>query len=253
MAETLLRQNRLGKARAKLPDEYHLAQFLQKIDNKHPSWTTNTPVCKWHNIECDANGEIFRINWTMLSLEGTPHWTHLSNIKCIFIFLNSNKLLEEIVLKWLPPNIRLFNGSGNKFGGGLNLNELPKQIESLQLDSCHLRGTISLHDLPHGFQSLQLGQNQLSGCLDFRALPVSINLLGFSYNNFSGPVDLHILPYYILLWLDNNPNLCGEFDPIRFERSINTYGTQIKKLPPRGSYSCFLSLRYVFDSDIWRF
>ena len=253
MAETLLPQSRLGKARAQLPEEYNLAQFLSDVDNTHPSWNRDTPVCEWDRVRCNARGEILRIGWTSLSLSGTPRWVHLSSIKCTEIFLANNNLLGQIVLKWLPPNIIIFSGRENKFGGSINLDELPEQLDTLHLGRCNLHGSISLHALPAAFMLLHLEHNKLSGCLDFRALPSTIKVLNFSNNNFSGPVDLQNLPYNIILWLDNNPNLIGEYDPIRFKNHIGNDRTGIKKLPKGGSLECFLPLRYVFDSDVWDF
>ena len=253
MAETLLPHTRLGKPRAKLPEEYYLAQFLSDVDNTHPSWNTDTPVCEWDRVECDARGEIRRIDWSALSLSGIPGWMHLENVKCRSLSISDNRLRDEIVLEWLPPNIRFFIGSGNTFGGFLRLESMPEQLETLQLDRCSLHGTISLHSLPPVFRSLQVGHNQLSGSLDFGALPLTIKGFILSDNNFSGPVDFRILPQNIFLCVYNNPNLWGEFDPTWFERDIDIHGTKIRKLPSRGSYASFLPLRYVFDSDVWNF
>ena len=251
MSDPLLPHPRVGKARANLPDEYYLAQFLQDIQNDHPSWNTDTPACEWDKVECNEKGEIYAIGWSDQFLTGTPLWTHLSSIMCTHLNLNLNRLTGGIDLHLLPINILNFESSFNNFDGTLNLEEMPPSLGHLSLGHCKLHGPISLRMLPPDVQVVTLSHNMLSGSLYLGALQ-GMYYLDLSHNHFSGPVDLH-LSRLISLRLDHNQNLSGEYDPIWFHSTPEVEGTQIKILPKRGSYRCFLPLRYVFDSNVWHF
>ena len=252
MADSLPPHSRLGKARAKLPEEYQLAQFLRDIDNKHSSWTTDTAVCQWDGVTCTESGRINLIDWGWRKLVGTPHWVHLSSMMPkLHIYLNDNQVNGEIDFKFLP--MRFFYARQNRFKGRLKLEDMQEHLKFIYLGHCDLRGPISFHALPPGFECLCAPVNHLSGSLDFGVLPPTMRSLDLSNNNFSGPVDLNKLPYCISLRLDNNADLSGAYDPILFARSIGTLGTRIKRLPSRESYPCFLPLRYVFDSSVWNF
>ena len=253
MDDTLFPRNRVGKARAKLPEEYQLAQFLRDTQNKHPSWNTDTPACEWHCVDCIEKAEIYRIRFSDSSLIGTLYWAHLSSIKCSHLFLDHNELMGEVELQFLPFNIQSFNGRNNEFDGTLNLEDMPPSLHTLDLSYCKMHGSISLGLLSPQVRGIYLGRNMFSGSLYLWTIPSRMTSLWLSHNNFSGPVDLRHLPYRIWLGLDHNQNLSGEYDPIWFSRTIYVGGTQIKILPKRGSYRCLLPLRYVIDSDVWQF
>ena len=252
-ADDILPRNRVGRARAKLPEEYQLAQFIQDVKGTLPSWNTDTPACLWNKVDCNRNGDIRRVNWSNLALNGTLRWVHLSIIMCSHIFLGKNELKGEVDLESLPRNIRTLSGHHNHFEGTLNLDEMPRSLHTLDLSDCELHGSISLRMLSPALRGMFLSRNDLSGSLDFGAIPTKFCSLSLMNNNFSGPVDLQHLPYRIRLELHHNPNLRGEFDPIWFYYEIGVWGTQIKILPKRGSYMCFLPFRYALNSDVWQF
>ena len=225
-------------------------------ENTHLSWNVNTPACKWDGVHCNEREEIVRIAWSNRDLSGTPDWIHLSRVECSEVHLSLNALDGEIPLKFLPSNIIWFTGTGNKFNSTLELGEMPEHLQVFSLSYCDLHGPISLQHLPHGFLALHLMRNHLTGSLDLGSLPTTMDSLDLSFNGFSGPVNLHSLPVLIRVFLDNNPNLSGEYDPFRayvFRYTITIEGTQIKRIPSGASLPYCLPLRYAFDSDVWKF
>ena len=253
MADFSFSRSRLGKARAALPQEYHLAQFLQDISNKHLSWNTETPACKWDGVLCEDDLKIKRIQWWGRALRGIPRWVYFSNVLSERVWFNRNQLMGQLPLELFPPKLKKFSAPRNLFNGTLNLREVHENLEELTLIGCNFQGAIALHELSFGLVSLDLSRNGFSGGLNLGSVWDQSRILKLSGNNFSGPVDLLHLPYYIVLSLHNNPNLSGEYDPARFYNWISCRGTQIKTLPSRASYTCFLPIRYVFDSEAWNF
>ena len=205
--------SRRGRVRALHPPEYSLSQFLLEVKNPHPSWDTHTFACSWSGVECNEAKQITSVLWYSRNLKGTLHWRQLSHLRMKHLRLYDNKLAGEVLLDQLPENMT----------------------------------------------ALGLYLNSFSGPLDLVHLPAGMEVIGLQYNQFSGWVELsHLPPSLNDISLLSNQNLCGELDVSHLPYKVQfiwgasfVHGTQIKVLPRHATY--FPTLRYVFDSDVWRF
>ena len=90
-------------------------------------------------------------------------------------------------------------------GGSIDLQYLPRTIETLSADSMQMVGTVTTHQLPQNLVEIHIQQNKFEGPLDLTSLPESLNSANFSRNSFSGSLDFSSLPPSIsVMWLHYN-------------------------------------------------
>ena len=82
----------------------------------------------------------------------------------------------------------------NKLEGSLNLDDLPRSMCCLCLDTNMFRGSVSLTRLPEALKWLNLQNNMLSGRVDLTCLPAALSKLHLNQNEFSGETDFSQLP-----------------------------------------------------------
>ena len=108
-----------------LPNEYLLANFIRGIENPHPSWTTDTPACKWMGAYCYIENEVHALIWTELKLQGTVEW------------------------KYLPSTLRNFGLQRNKLRGGVDFSVLPEALTKMLIGNNCSREHFVLRISPH--------------------------------------------------------------------------------------------------------
>ena len=126
-----------------LPNEYLLANFIRGIENPHPSWTTDTPACKWMGAYCYIENEVHALIWTELKLQGTVEWKHLpSTLRNLG--LQRNKLRGEVDFSVLPEALTKMLIGNNLFSGALCFENFPPFLTVLDLSNCCFSGHVDL-------------------------------------------------------------------------------------------------------------
>ena len=193
-----------------LPQEYELDRLVKDIKNAPISWSTNTPACSWHGVQCSVQDELQEICWEAMKLRGTLQLRYLS--KCVKHFsVSGNQFYGEVSLDDLPPRLVTLRLDDNKFQGPVNLSALPSTLQRLSLNYNKFTGEVCLINLPQNLEKLYLSDNGFSGELDLTQLPMKIQYIWLDNNQFTGIVDLSLLPAPLkILYLEGNADLCGE-------------------------------------------
>ena len=127
-----------------------------------PSWTRNTPVCKWAGVTCAA-GRVILFVWVDKKCFGTPDLTKL------------------------PAGIQQLGLNSNQFSGTPDLTNLPADMNILALGNNQFSGTPDLTKLPAGMKGLGLTNNQFTSTLDLSKVPAGMKV--FQGNDQSGITD----------------------------------------------------------------
>ena len=162
---------RLGRVRtASLPQEYALARFLQDIENTHPSWTTDTPICQWSGVECNGP-TLTRVLWGDRNLRGNPEWELIPKM-LVEVYLSYNQLSGSLQFEALPRGLKAFGVADNHFFGTLRWEEIPLEMRKLYLSSNNFSGTLEIGLVPRILCLLDVSNNpRLCGELSSTQLP----------------------------------------------------------------------------------
>ena len=185
---------RAGKVSAvNLPQEYHLARLTENAENKHASWSTDTPACKWEGIKCNEQGEVEYLFWVRSAFSGILHFDHLPR-SLTGLRIYNTKFKGEAALSSLPKGLVDVFVTWNEFSGPLDLTSLPAFLVRLSLNDNKFTGGVCLTKLPETLQELRLADNSLTGSVDVTALSPVLRKISLQNNAFSGLVDFSRLP-----------------------------------------------------------
>ena len=59
-----------------VPQEYDLIRLIQNMQERPPSWNTDTPACEWEGVECDEKNQVKEFSWCFENL-GFLVWKYL--------------------------------------------------------------------------------------------------------------------------------------------------------------------------------
>mmetsp|Transcript_32613 Transcript_32613/g.44777 ORF Transcript_32613/g.44777 Transcript_32613/m.44777 type:complete len:241 (-) Transcript_32613:237-959(-) len=196
---------------ANLPQEFHLARLIERVEGSRADWSTEKPACTWYGVHCNAHSEIQQIDWSDASLTGPLQLRYLPESLEKFI-VSGNKLCGQVSVSDLPPRLVFLRMDNNNFEGCVNFSALPEPLIRLSLDENMFTGKVCLTNLPKKLQKLYISDNHFSGELDLRQLPLEIEYVWLDNNKFTGFVDLsHLPPMLRILYLSDNEELFGEF------------------------------------------
>ena len=218
-ADTDHTSTRLGKARAAVPQEYELAEFMKEVRNPDPSWNESNTACHWWGTRCGEDGFVESLTWWNSGYLGILRWkyapTTLSRLN-----LHNNHFSGSIEMEYLPRNLAESVANANSFTGNLNLTDLPRSLKKMSAYMNECEGRLDLLHLPHGFEYLDLHQNKFSGDLNLSRLPNTMKFIDFYHNELDGSVCFDNLPMGLSqLTLASNPKLKGSYS--------------VKSLPPK--------------------
>uniref|UniRef100_A0A7S4NSP2 Leucine-rich repeat protein n=1 Tax=Paramoeba aestuarina TaxID=180227 RepID=A0A7S4NSP2_9EUKA len=161
--------------------------FLSSITNTEGIIEDSTePISTWRNLTFNESGELTRISWEGMNLEGS------------------------IELKWLPSTLKFLTLKSNHLSGSLDLTDLPDDTQSLFLLRNAFTGSIDLTRLPDSMLLLDVSGNHLSGCIDVTKLPASLKVLMLHSNDFSGWTDFRAIPETLKILSLCRTNLEGD-------------------------------------------
>ena len=162
-----------------LPQEYQLTQFIQHVHHPHPSWNSETEVCKWDGVKCpwraDGPESVVRsIYWGHRELQGTLRWEFLPQ-SLVEFSVEDNKLTGEVGWQFLPGGLRYFNLGRNVFSGTPDFTNLPSSLRDMFLNNNKFHGSVKLNTLPANMQWQHLDENEhLTGDLEVCYLPFAL-------------------------------------------------------------------------------
>ena len=192
-----------------LPPEYELDRLVRNLQNRHSSWSLNTPLSEWRGVQYNERAQI-SITWRMMQLAGTLELSHLS---CTVEEFDTcgNFMSGDIALNSLPLSLRHLNLGFNNFSGPIDLTSLPPSLELLCLSNNGFSGEICLTQLPPKLLKLYLQGNAFSGAICLSELPPILTYVNLENNAFSGAVYFENLPSSLsTLILSTNEHLYGE-------------------------------------------
>ena len=189
-ADSAPTSSRRGRVRgATLPHEYALAQFIQGIENPHPSWTPSNPAEEWSGVECNKRGEVVAIRWGGRRLRGCVQWRSLPPTLRTLL-LPSNALTGTLETQELPPELQIFSVSQNQLSGVPDMTRLPDTLEVACLSSNLFEGEVKLNALPGTLRTLVMSNmRKLRGEVYYAELPCPLR----DYISVSG-TSIRVLP-----------------------------------------------------------
>eukprot|EP00009_Paramoeba_aestuarina_P017854 CAMPEP_0201524346 /NCGR_PEP_ID=MMETSP0161_2-20130828/21267_1 /ASSEMBLY_ACC=CAM_ASM_000251 /TAXON_ID=180227 /ORGANISM="Neoparamoeba aestuarina, Strain SoJaBio B1-5/56/2" /LENGTH=238 /DNA_ID=CAMNT_0047923679 /DNA_START=24 /DNA_END=740 /DNA_ORIENTATION=+ len=187
----------LGKVdKASLPQQTLMELLIENITNKEDIYGQHgnpTDMSTWHNVTCNANGDVTEIDWPTLQLCGDAplEWLPLTVIN---VTMWSNELTGTIALDALPDGLQYLRLSVNRLSGEVDLTHLPPGMRYLTISVNKLVGTVNLEHLPRTLEKLFLNDNLFHGTVNLTKLPPNLDILTISYNAFEGETDFSLLP-----------------------------------------------------------
>ena len=152
--------SRLGKIRGvHLPTEYELEKLIRGVQNPHSSWSANTPACEWHEVTCNEEGDVTRIEWSGLGLRGTLDWKHIPKT-AKYVDVMNNEIEGTLELSALPRELEKFWAGENKLSGSLQFCDLPPTLEILNLSENYFTGHADLSCLPSELRGMNISGNK---------------------------------------------------------------------------------------------
>ena len=193
VATTGVRVNTSKVSATNLPQEYQLARLVADVNNLHKSWSTETPACEWHGVECNEDEEVIYITWEVAHMSGSLRFMYLPRTLESFLVYNNN-LSGSVPLDQLPSGLEELSLSHNRFEGGIDLTLLPPVTKELYLGRNHFTGSVCLSNLPVSLTGLYIQDNQLTESIDLTSLPRNMVMMNVARNRFSGRLRLDQLP-----------------------------------------------------------
>ena len=160
-----------GNARAakissvSVPQEYDLIRLIQNVQNRHPSWDTNTPAGAWAGVVCDERNQATHITWSNYKLSSLV-WKYLPS-SLLTLHVLSSELCGELPFVLFPPSLEVINLYNNKLTGNLDLLRLPPLLENLDVEKNMFFGVVDFSSLPSTLADVKLSRNsELKGVFD---------------------------------------------------------------------------------------
>ena len=144
-------------SRVSLPQEYHLARLLERVENLHSSMGTDIPACKWVGVSCDEMETIVAVKWSARNLNGPLNWAYFPNQLTEFD-VGLNQLCGEVPFEYFPATLQYLSLPHNKFSGTPNFSKLPL-LHTIRLQSNEFHGWINFETLPKFLRCLFLNMN----------------------------------------------------------------------------------------------
>ena len=190
-AADIPRAVRAGKVRGNLGQEYQLERFVHNLTQRHPSWTSETPACKWYGVSC-RDQEVFSIDWEKEKLRGSFEFSGLPPSTARFL-CSKNRVFGFLPLLEFPSSLLRVVVAANQFSGLLNLNDLWSTVIYFEAHVNVLSGALDFSTLPLDLRELRLAKNNFDGELHLVTGRVLQNLqvLDLSYNSFNGALRLN--------------------------------------------------------------
>ena len=111
---------------------------------------------------------------------------------------------------YIGDSMRNVNISRSNVKGIVQFRNVEK-LEKVHASDNLLEGSLNTQELPSNLQFLNMANNELKGSLDLTALPPRMVLLNVSRNAFSGTINLNHLPQRMQLVHLSDNQLCGKF------------------------------------------
>ena len=129
------------------PDSYKDARAILRGDEND--------ACSWSGIKCDDNGHIKCLDW--------DHRKYV--------------LQGSLNFPMFPRNMRLFDISGQRLVGAVDLCHLPEALNYFRIHACGVTGTLDIEKLPRNLQYLFVTENAISDVFNVRNLPKNMQEL----------------------------------------------------------------------------
>ena len=166
-------------------------------------------VILWNGVECDTNGSVVKIDWSMknwacgkVSLDLLP--PKLITLDIRMGLFSSWQVRGTISTFLLPRGLETLIISGQSFSGTIDLSALPSPMTTFEAYFNSFEGSINLECLPSGMQKIDLTGNILTGTLCLTKLPATMRRLLLSRNLFRGTITFESLPCMDELDLSDN-------------------------------------------------
>ena len=132
------------------------------------------------------------------------------------------------------------NGSRNFLTGTLNLSEVHRQMQAIDLISNRLHGSLDLGAFPRGFSALLLADNAFSGTLQMAVLANGLIRIDLSGNACIGSVSLVRVPPYAKVFRMQNTKLhIGKVVVVEiFHGELDLRGNTVGKVVYPSGESC---------------
>ena len=144
------------------------------------------PYTRWGGVQTDCKGNVATIN---LSLLRSTRQTE----DCI----KSTGKAHTIDLKWIPEGTRAFRAYREMLEGPIETEVLPESLITFCVPHNHFKSKFCTANLPKALQSINIDDNRLHGSLDLVSLPKSLITFLAAKNFFSGSIDLSALPTHL--------------------------------------------------------
>ena len=129
----------------------------------HRANGTYRDVCNWQDIMCDADLNVFLINWSgQLWLKGSEdfRFAYLPS-RLEVLLLARNMLRGPLELRDLPAGMKKLEVSYNLYSGSVDVAHLPATMEHLNIEKNMLSGSIAVAELPKTMKILSIKGNAI--------------------------------------------------------------------------------------------
>mmetsp|Transcript_41106 Transcript_41106/g.57204 ORF Transcript_41106/g.57204 Transcript_41106/m.57204 type:complete len:241 (+) Transcript_41106:58-780(+) len=145
-----------------LPVEYDL---MRLVENPPPSWSTDTPGCRWDRVRCNDKGDVILINWSGAMGEDT-----------------SKKLQGRLNVKYLPSELGNLSLQNNFLSGEFLFDQLPPKLEFINISINQFTGTPDFRHLPPFLVYLNMSDNRFHGHIEFDFVHENLRQMSLAFN-----------------------------------------------------------------------